>query len=91
MFRRFATVMVALSFSFAGGWAQQNPFVGTWKLIPSKSTINDIPRVSQILTLEAYGKESFSIKRNSVIVVIAVSGSCIELGFVFPIYSNSIK
>ncbi len=56
MFRRFATVMVALSFSFAGGWAQQNPFVGTWKLIPSKSTINDIPRVSQILTLKAYGE-----------------------------------
>ena len=56
MFRRFATVMVALSFSFASGWAQQNPFVGTWKLIPAKSTINDNPRVSQILTLKAYGE-----------------------------------
>ena len=54
MFRRLITLMVTLSLSFARAWAEQNPFVGTWKLLHSKSTFNDMGRRSHIFTLEAF-------------------------------------
>ena len=55
MFRRLTTLTIVLSFSFAGSWAEQNPFVGTWELVPSKSTFNDVGRRSHVFTLEDYG------------------------------------
>jgi len=49
--------MLAAIFFVSAACAQESPFVGTWKLNPSKSKFGDSPRSSQTTILSQVGDE----------------------------------
>jgi hypothetical protein len=49
--------MLAVIFFVSAAWSQQSPFVGTWKMNPSKSKFGDSPRFEQTNVISQSGDE----------------------------------